>query len=50
MPTKEQIEEVETGDPPAVNARCLSTERTVFTEEGNEDGWISTDLTVDIRP
>jgi len=50
MPTKEKIEAAETGALPAVNARCLSTERTAFTEEGNEDGWISTALTVDIRP
>lgn len=56
MPTKERVETTEAGEPdepdelPAVNAHSLSTERTVFTEQDNEDGWISTDLTVDIRP
>ncbi len=36
----------ETDETPCVNARCVSEDRTVFTEEGNPDGWISTDLTV----
>ncbi|XVH31003.1 hypothetical protein ACNS7O_11490 [Haloferacaceae archaeon DSL9] len=31
---------------PSVSALRTSPERTVFTEEGNCDGWISTDLTV----
>ncbi|MFW5939559.1 MAG: hypothetical protein ACOCQU_03840 [Halolamina sp.] len=52
MPTNERIETDdtagETGEPPVVNTHSLSTERTVFTEDGNEDGWISTDLTVGI--
>ena len=48
MPTNEPVEEADRVELPAVNAHCLSTERTVFTEEGNEDGWISTDLTVDV--
>lgn len=26
-----------------------SPDRTVFTEDGNSDGWISTDVTVDIE-
>ncbi|AAG20523.1 MULTISPECIES: hypothetical protein [Halobacterium] len=26
-----------------------SPERTVFTEDGNADGWLSTDLTVDVE-
>lgn len=47
MPTEKRVDGVE--EPPTVNARSLSTERTVFTEEGNEDGWISTDLTVSIQ-
>lgn len=34
---------------PVVYARSLSAQRTVFTEEGNENGWISTDLTVTPR-
>lgn len=49
MPTKERVEITDDGELPIVNAHCLSAERTVFTESGNEDGWISTDLTVDIR-
>jgi hypothetical protein len=36
-------------DTPAVNARTVSEDRTVFTEDGNPDGWISTDLTVPAR-
>ncbi|GAA0310372.1 hypothetical protein [Halarchaeum salinum] len=31
---------------PTVNCRELHAERRVFTEDGNSDGWISTDLTV----
>ena len=31
---------------PAVSAHRTSPERTVFTEDGNADGWISTDHTV----
>jgi hypothetical protein len=49
MPTNEPVEEADGAELPAVNAHCLSTDRTVFTEQGNEDGWISTDLTVDVR-
>jgi len=30
----------------AVTAHRSSPERVVFTEEGNTDGWIATDLTV----
>jgi hypothetical protein len=46
MPTEKRIDEVD--GVPTVNAHSLSDERTVFTEDGNEDGWISTDLTVAI--
>ncbi|NHX35783.1 MULTISPECIES: hypothetical protein [Halolamina] len=49
MPTKERVQNAAADDLPVVNTHCLSTDRTVFTEEGNEDGWISTDLTVTIR-
>ena len=31
---------------PCVSAFAASPERTVFTEEGNCDGWIATDLIV----
>lgn len=34
----------------AVAALRSSPDRTVFTEDGNCDGWISTDVTVDIEP
>lgn len=31
-----------------VTAHCCNPERTVFTEKGNSDGWIATDLTVEL--
>jgi len=31
-----------------VSAHKCTPERTVFTEEGNSDGWIATDLTVEL--
>ncbi|GGN08438.1 hypothetical protein [Halarchaeum nitratireducens] len=31
---------------PTVNCRELHSERRVFTEDGNSEGWISTDFTV----
>ena len=34
---------------PLVSALRTSPDRTVFTEDGNNDGWIATDLTVDLR-
>ncbi|WEL16629.1 MULTISPECIES: hypothetical protein [unclassified Halorhabdus] len=34
----------------AVQSFQSSPDRTVFTEEGNPDGWIATDLTVDPTP
>ena len=34
---------------PLVSALRTSPDRTVFTEDGNNDGWISTDFTVDPR-
>jgi hypothetical protein len=36
-------------DHPDVTAHECSRERTVFTENGNNDGWIATDLTVPLR-
>ena len=33
-------------DSPCVSALAASPDRTVFTEEGNCDGWIATDLIV----
>jgi hypothetical protein len=35
-------------DRPTVTAHESNPKRTVFTEEGNKDGWIATDLTVDL--
>jgi len=34
---------------PAVSAIRCSPDRTVFTEDGNDDGWLATDTTVDVR-
>jgi len=34
-------------DRPVVTAHESGDERTVFTEDGNNDGWIATDFTVD---
>lgn len=33
-----------------LRAHATSPDRTVFIEPDNCDGWISTDLTVDVRP
>lgn len=33
----------------ALRAHSTSPDRTVFTEPGNSDGWIATDLTVDVE-
>ena len=49
MSTRDPIERdaEQSGDPrPAVAASRCSPDRTVFTEEGNTDAWIATDLTV----
>jgi len=34
---------------PHISALRCSPERTVFTEDDNDDGWISTDTTVDVE-
>jgi hypothetical protein len=34
-------------DAPPISAHSTSEDRTVFTESGNGDGWIATDLTVE---
>lgn len=36
-------------DAPPVSAYSTTEERTVFTESGNRDGWIATDLAVEPR-
>ena len=37
------------GERPRVSAHRPSAERTVFTESGNRNGWIATDLTVELE-
>ncbi len=52
--SREELQTTETADgeervadgTPRVNAREIHEDRVVFTETGNTDGWISTDLTV----
>ncbi|EMA30310.1 hypothetical protein [Haloarcula japonica] len=45
-----QTDDVEVSeDRPDVAALDSGADRTVFTEDGNRDGWISTDVTVDLR-
>jgi hypothetical protein len=34
-------------DGPLVQAHTTTPDRVVFTEQGNKDGWIATDLVVD---
>ena len=46
MPTADSATDPE---PPLVNVRTVSENRSVFTEDGNPDGWISTDLTVPLE-
>jgi hypothetical protein len=41
--------EEEGTDVPAVNVREVAGERRVFTEGGNPDGWISSELTVSVQ-
>lgn len=42
------VERPDAAEESMVTAHCCTPERTVFTEEGNSDGWIATDLTVDL--
>ncbi|SFS06914.1 hypothetical protein SAMN05216559_3121 [Halomicrobium zhouii] len=42
------VELPDVDDETTVTAHCCNPERTVFTEEGNSDGWIATDLTVEL--
>jgi len=39
----------EGGSAPRISALRCSPERTVFTEDDNDDGWISTDTTADVE-
>ncbi|MFC7138288.1 hypothetical protein ACFQMA_00375 [Halosimplex aquaticum] len=36
-------------DCPEISAYSTTETKTVFTESGNDDGWIATDLTLDVR-
>lgn len=36
-------------DEPTISAYSTTPDRKVFTESGNGDGWISTDLTVEVE-
>ena len=36
-------------DAPLIKSHRATDERTVFTEDGNTDGWIATDLTVECK-
>jgi len=45
-----RVREEDTEDRPTVTAHESRTDRTVFTESGNKEGWIATDLTVDRWP
>ncbi|WP_299263932.1 DUF7331 family protein [Halorientalis sp.] len=36
-------------DAPLIKSHNATDERTVFTEDGNTDGWIATDLTVECK-
>ena len=40
-------DEAESDERPTVTAHESRTDRTVFTESGNKEGWIATDLTVE---
>ncbi|WP_200840198.1 hypothetical protein [Halorubrum sp. JWXQ-INN 858] len=41
--------EASVNDLPIVAASHTSPDRTVFTEQGNTEAWIATDLTVDLE-
>ena len=45
----EQSDEESTDARPAVAASRCSPDRTVFTEQGNTEAWIATDLTVELE-
>jgi hypothetical protein len=50
--SREQKETTQTGqqdEGSRVTVHRSSPDRTVFTEEGNTDGWIATDLTVSLE-
>jgi len=42
-----RVQEEDAEDRPTVTAHESRTDRTVFTESGNKEGWIATDLTIE---
>jgi len=42
-----RVPDVEREETPTVTAHESCTDRMVFTERGNKEGWIATDLTID---
>lgn len=47
--TESTIRDERFSDSNGVSIHSTSPERSVFIEEGNADGWISTDVTVDLE-
>lgn len=47
--TPSPADEVDDPERASVSMHCTNPDRTVFIEEGNSDGWIATDLTVDLN-
>ncbi|NGM70933.1 hypothetical protein G6M89_18315 [Natronolimnobius sp. AArcel1] len=52
VPVRRQDSETDDTDEPEAVVTCHETRpgKTVFTECDNTDGWIATDLTVDLEP
>ncbi len=44
-----ELDDDENANATAVTAHRSSPDRVVFTEEDNSDGWIATDLTVELQ-
>lgn len=49
MTTAPDSAQARDADETNVTAHRSSPDRTVFTEEGNSDGWIATDLTIELE-
>lgn len=49
MTTAPDTAQAQDADETTVTAHRSCPDRTVFTEEGNSDGWIATDLTVGLK-
>lgn len=44
--TSESAGDIPVDETPRLNCYEIHSERTVFTESGNTDGWVATDMTV----